>query len=30
MNTIKPIRTKADYRQALARIEVIFEAPRLT
>ncbi len=26
MNTIKPIRTDADYRAALARIESIFEA----
>ena len=26
MNAIKPIRTEADYRQALARVEAIFEA----
>ena len=26
MNTIKPFCTEADYRQALARIEAIFEA----
>ena len=26
MNSIKPIRTDADYRQALARIEAIFDA----
>ena len=26
MNPIKPIRTEADYRQALARVEAIFEA----
>ena len=26
MNTIKPIRTEADYRQALARVEAIVEA----
>lgn len=26
MNSIKPVRTEADYRQALARIEAIFEA----
>ncbi|WP_201982013.1 helix-turn-helix domain-containing protein [Hymenobacter rubidus] len=26
MNTIKPIRTEADYREALARVEALFEA----
>ena len=26
MNPIKPIRSEADYRQALARVEAIFEA----
>ena len=26
MNPIKPIRTEADYRQALPRVEAIFEA----
>lgn len=26
MNAIKPIRNEADYRQALARVEAIFEA----
>lgn len=26
MNTIKPVRTEADYRQALTRIEQVFEA----
>lgn len=26
MNAIKPIRSEADYRQTLARIEVLFEA----
>ena len=26
MNAIKPIRTEADYRQALARVETLFEA----